>query len=633
MSLARFLLSSLFHHRRIHLAVALGVATATMVLTGALLVGDSVRGSLRSLALERLGRIDEVLVTDRFFREELAAEIAGQPNFAEEFMAAEPAILLAASLTNPSTGNLAGNVTVVGSRAGFWELGNGGPTAPPQADQIVLNARLAQQLNVQAGAAVNLQIGQVSDIPADSPLGRKTDTIRRKRLTVSEIIPTAGLGRFGLHPSQQLPANAFVALETIQQMLEKPGRVNAILVARSSTAAGSAGSSRRLGNRLQPRLTDYGLRLDEVHLQDGTRTVSRYFNLTSDRMLLAPPVVAAARAAWQGRTVQEALTYLGNWITAGDRRIPYSTITAIDSVAELGPLLDNDGQPITLDDDQIAINDWATRNDRLSARVGDDLSVTYFEPDTTHGQVREATARFQLAAIVPLGGDGQPLTPANDRALTPEVPGVTDQSSIDDWDPPFPFDAARIRADRDEAYWRDYRATPKAFVSLSAGRQLWGSRFGDTTSVRVAADSQTTRDELAAELLAKIDSAQLGFAFQPVKRQALQASGGTTPFDVLFLMFSMFLIAAALMLVSLLFRLGIEQRAEEVGVLLAVGFARSTVTWLLAAEALLVAGMGAAVGMVAGLGYAALMLAGLRTWWIQAVSTPFLHLHPTARSL
>ena len=45
---------SLIHFRWINLAVLLGAGVATAVLTGALLVGDSVRGSLRDLALERL---------------------------------------------------------------------------------------------------------------------------------------------------------------------------------------------------------------------------------------------------------------------------------------------------------------------------------------------------------------------------------------------------------------------------------------------------------------------------------------------------------------------------------------------------------------------------------------------------
>ena len=64
----RFVMRSLAYHWRMNLAVALGVAAATAVLTGALLVGDSVRGSLQRLTMDRLGTIDEVLVSDRFFR-------------------------------------------------------------------------------------------------------------------------------------------------------------------------------------------------------------------------------------------------------------------------------------------------------------------------------------------------------------------------------------------------------------------------------------------------------------------------------------------------------------------------------------------------------------------------------------
>src|SRR4029079_1975350 len=65
MSLWQFLLRSLAFHWRMHLAVALGVAAATAVLTGALLVGDSVRGSLKHLALDRLGEIGPKVIPGR----------------------------------------------------------------------------------------------------------------------------------------------------------------------------------------------------------------------------------------------------------------------------------------------------------------------------------------------------------------------------------------------------------------------------------------------------------------------------------------------------------------------------------------------------------------------------------------
>ena len=64
MTLRDLVLRSLVYYWRTNLAVVLGVATAVAVLAGALLVGDSVRGSLRDLVLQRLGRTDRVVVSD-----------------------------------------------------------------------------------------------------------------------------------------------------------------------------------------------------------------------------------------------------------------------------------------------------------------------------------------------------------------------------------------------------------------------------------------------------------------------------------------------------------------------------------------------------------------------------------------
>lgn len=68
MSVLRLIIAAFLHHWRMNLAVAAGAAAGTAVLTGALLVGDSMRGSLRHLALDRLGNIDEALIADHFFR-------------------------------------------------------------------------------------------------------------------------------------------------------------------------------------------------------------------------------------------------------------------------------------------------------------------------------------------------------------------------------------------------------------------------------------------------------------------------------------------------------------------------------------------------------------------------------------
>ena len=52
---------NLTYYWRTNLAVVFGVATAVSVLAGALLVGDSVRASLRDLFLARLGSTDYVV--------------------------------------------------------------------------------------------------------------------------------------------------------------------------------------------------------------------------------------------------------------------------------------------------------------------------------------------------------------------------------------------------------------------------------------------------------------------------------------------------------------------------------------------------------------------------------------------
>ncbi len=570
MSLFQLILDSLRFHRRTNAAVALAVMAAGAVLTGALLVGDSMRGSLRHLLLDQLGRIDDVLVTDRFFRAELADEVTAQPEFKKYFSQAVPAILVQGTVENPRPeGSLrAGRVTVIGCDERFWSLGDGGPTKSPGKGQIVLNAPLADEIGARVGDEVLLRTGSVSQIPPDSALGRKTETIRNRRLTVSAVIDAAGLGRFSLYPSQQLPRDAFVATETLEDSLEQPKKVNAIFVAGRPDTSPTTAAHDVLQSCVHPTLADYGIQI-ELHKLG-------YVQITSNRMLLDPAAVTAIDTAFEKKGselftekdsrplfMQPVLTYLANTIAADGKEIPYSTITAIDFTDEapLGPFKTPDGQAIgPLTDDEIVLNTWAA--DDLGAKPGDMVEITYFEPESTHAKVRESKATFRLKAIVAIEGL------AADPDLTPQMPGVTDRLSIGDWDAPFPFEAGRVRK-KDEQYWDDHRTTPKAFISLASGRRLWSSRFGDTTAIRFAPPPGATAETLAAQL--KLDPEQFGFQFLPLKQMGLAAAAGTTGFDGLFIGFSLFIMISALMLVALLFRLGIEQRAEEIGILRAVG--------------------------------------------------------------
>ena len=80
------LLRSLLHYWRTNLAVLLGVVAATAVIGGALVVGDSVRDSLKQMSLDRLGNVSHALSGGRFVREDLADLLSGDLNPTAAFM-------------------------------------------------------------------------------------------------------------------------------------------------------------------------------------------------------------------------------------------------------------------------------------------------------------------------------------------------------------------------------------------------------------------------------------------------------------------------------------------------------------------------------------------------------------------
>ncbi len=87
------------------------------------------------------------------------------------------------------------------------------------------------------------------------------------------------------------------------------------------------------------------------------------------------------------------------------------------------------------------------------------------------------------------------------------------------------------------------------------------------------------------------------------------------------------------MLIAMLFRLGLVQRMKQFGTLLAVGWTPRQVAKLALGEGLLVAAVGVAIGVVGGMLYASGVLWALRSWWVGAVTVPFLTFHWTFQSL
>ncbi len=623
---------SLTHYWRSHAAVLLGVVVGTAVLTGALVVGDSMRGSLRAAALQHLGGVDHAVRGTGFFRAELADELAASPEFAGSFAPPRPVILERGSATHADSHATVHNVSILGVDARYWEPGGSSPKplAPQSTRTVVLNQPLADELHAQPGDEILLRLGKAAAISPELLLGRRDDTTLTLRLTVDRVVPAAGRGAFAVDPRQTVPRNAFVPLETLQRALGQRGRVNTLLIsAHDPTEQDAAGAGLPGFVQRAAALSDLGLRL-------RTSEELGYVALESAAFVLAPPVESAGRAAAAtvGAEAVGVLAYLANEIAVETRPeavIPYSTVAAIGVSPALFTAfqLGDCGSPTELVPGEILLNEWAAHD--VTARIGDVIQLTYYSSGG-FGQLNTSSASFRLRAIVRLTGA------AADPGFAPEYPGVTDATHLADWDPPFPIDLKLIR-DKDEAYWDEHRATPKAFVSLADGIRLWADqpqRFGRITSLRVyAAEGQSlaaTRDAFARELRQKLDVSQLGLRVDPLRERALAGATGSTDFAGLFIGFSFFLIVAAALLVALLFRLGVERRSREVGLLLATGFRPRQVAGLFMREALVITVLGTLGGLLAARAYAWLMLAGLRSWWAEAVNAPFLHLHATPGS-
>jgi putative ABC transport system permease protein len=594
MRTAQLLKRSLTYYWQTNLVVVLGVAIAVAVLAGALLIGASVRGSLSDLVSQRLGNTDQVVSSPGFFREQLGTDVGA------------PLIALEGVVVHEPSKRRAGNVKVYGVDERFWRF-NGVPGVGFDTDQnraAFLSEGLASELGTQNGDSLLLRLEKPSDIPVESLHGRKEDPGKTIRLNVSSTLSRTSLGEFSLQPQQGEVRAVFVPLRFLQKELTREGQVNTILLAPSSATVDN--------HNAKATLEDLGVKMRV--LNDG-RTIS----LETDSKIISDSLAETARTSANALGLQTipVLSYLANSISSRDRSIPYSLVTDVGS--EALPQLKNKTS--------IVLNEWAARD--LNVRPGDTVSLEYYLWHE-NGRLETRKAEFKLASVAPVAGL------AADRDLVPEYPGITESQSLSDWDPPFPIDLGRVRK-QDEDYWDQYRTTPKAFIPLSAGQELWQSRFGKLTSVRIQSPngplSPVIVDSYRQHLRKNLSPAAMGLQVIPVREQGLAASRGATDFGEYFLYFSFFLVVSALLLTALFFKLGIEQRLREIGTLQAIGFGASRIRRLFLTEGLLLAVAGSLIGLLGAIAYASLLMYGLRTWWVDAVGTTSLTLHVSWQSM
>ncbi len=606
MSALKLILASLLHYRGLNLAVLAGVALTSAILSGALVVGDSVKESLRQNAAARISGAGPVLVGgERFFTTGLESRVRTALPGAPAPVAS--LLQLEGTVTVQGGERRLNGVQILGVTDDFWKLGNAGEPPAGIADKgddwFAVNEAAARRLAVGPGDRLIVRMEKPGALSRDAPLSGESEQTVPLTGNIDAVIDAAHFGRYSLRAEQVPAATVFVPLAKLQLIVDKAGRANVLL----------AGSDVAIGDLNRAVTGAWTLSDAELHLAKVGPDAALW-QLSTARIFLDPLLVGEAEAVvGEGRT-DSVLTYLVNGLRHGDAMTPYSMVAATG--ARTNGLVPDDLGP-----GEIMVTDWLAED--LGLRNGDAVRLEYYVVGTGRA-LREESTEFTVRGIVPLD------QPQIDQSWTPEFPGVLEVDSMDEWEPGIPIDNDRIRK-KDDVYWQDYRATPKAFVGIEAGQELWANRFGNTTSVRFPVTAITEAD-FETRLKERLELSDLGWVTRDLSAEARAAVADSFDFGQLFAYMSFFLIAAALILTGLVFVFGIEQRAGQIGLMMALGFSANRVRRFFLLEAALLAVTGAALGLLGGWIYTRLALLGMSgAWQAAATGIEFVyHLRPVS---
>jgi len=327
MRTTQLLKRSLAYYWQTNLVVVLGVAIAVSVLAGALLIGESVRGSLRDLSTRRLGKTDDVISSPNFFREQLAADLEQRGQFVADGIGVTcPLIAIKGVVVHEPSKRRAGDVAVYGVDERFWKFNGVAGVTAPQNRSVFISESLASELGGGPGDALLLRLEKPSDIPIESLHGRKDDPGRTLRLNIGGTLGADKLGEFSLQPQHGDVNAIFVSLPFLQKELEQVGKVNTLLVARFSTTQPDK-QQQSIAALLKGKATldDLGLRLRFVEDRQS-------MSLESTSKIINEHIANAAADAAKSMSLEPVpvLSYLANSINDGDRSTPYSLVTALD---------------------------------------------------------------------------------------------------------------------------------------------------------------------------------------------------------------------------------------------------------------------------------------------------------------
>ncbi len=582
------ILRSLLFYRKSSVYQAVIVFILAAVITGSLLTGYSVRQSLKTSAAEHLGNTDVLISSGlRYFDATLSYKVI--LNTGENCVSI---LETNGYCQNFATGITVLNTKIYGITPGFFSFhGNDSILISP--GSVAVNQNLAQHLGIDIGDEIIVHFREVTPIPANSPFAPAETKGGTKVMKVSRILKPDQSGNFTLGISQIIPMNVFINLSDLTTNTGSLQKANRILVENRKNIS-TAAFKITLKQSISP--ADIGLSLRRT-----PKTGS--FEIISDRIFIDQEIIDEVTSAIH--SARPVITYLANNIRKNDKSTPYSFVAALPPSIYPGISTRNN----------LVVNRWLA--DDLNASVSDTISMAWYSP-SANGKLEEISKNFIISRIVETDSIW------GDPTLMPDFPGIAGTNSCSEWDAGVPVNMKLIRK-KDEAYWNNFKGTPKAFIEYAKGKELWGSNFGPATAIRFP--KSLVKHEIENALTGSFNPEKTGFSISDVRNEAIKAAGEGVDFSTLFLSLGFFIILSCIILLALSVSLFFDSRKDHVTTFFALGFTDKWIEKLLFLETSALALTGAVPGVFTGGLFNWLIIRSLNTVWSGAVQTNTLGAH------
>jgi ABC-type lipoprotein release transport system permease subunit len=581
-SILHIIRRSLLFYKRAVIYQILIVVILSAVITGSLLTGYSVRQSLKITAAGKLGNTGLLISSGaRYFDASLSERMSR--------LTGERAISIIEMngyCQSFTTGVTALNTNIYGIDPDFFSF-QGNDTLFIEPGTAAINEKLARNLGIVKGDEIIIRFREISPISSDMPFAPSKESKGSLVLTVEKILSSGESGNFSLGISQIVPMNIFINLSDLSMNTTDVAKRNRLLIENTKNLSPSA-LKEILKGSLSPN--DLGLIIRNAERSDEPELVSERIFIDQEIIDAITKVIPSSGPV---------ITYLANNIICGSKSTPYSFISALPSTLYSG----------TPKGDHIIINRWLA--DDLNASVNDTITLKWFTPGS-FGKLEERGKTFIINRIVEM------INIWSDPSLMPDFPGISNRVTCSDWDAGVPLKMDLIRK-KDEAYWNNFKGTPKAFIEYETGKELWGNNFGPATAIRFP--GTFIEKEILNKLNGSFDPDKTGFTVTNPGIEATNAANESVDFSTLFLSLGIFIIFSCIILLSLAISAFSDSRKEQAATFFALGFTNKWIGKLFFLETLTIVLTGTFPGIFAGLLVNIIIISALNSVWTGAVQT------------